>query len=385
MTLPKTRVERRDFGEVTGVERTPSGGLKIPARLTRTGIFKYKRADGTTVRELRPAEEVFHSDSLATLAGAAVTNLHPSQPVRPTNWKQVSVGHVSESITPEDKYVSAPLFIQDADTIMAIESGKRRELSCGYSCRVDATPGEYEGERYDQVQRDIRYNHVAIGPVGWGRAGSEVAIRLDDNGNQLDEQEERKMKYTIDGVTYDTSSPELEQAMTLRDKRLDAERAQLTTERDRANAERDAANKAAEDAKKLVAEAQDPARLDSLVEKRAGIVEAVRRVLGKEYVVTGKTDRQLMVDVIRHDNKTFDDKDRSDDYVTAYYEARADVRSDSNVGDVRAAHVNARRSDERTDSTENRDDKHDPEAARRRMVDSNTNAAAEPLRFSRKD
>jgi hypothetical protein len=32
---------------------------------------------------------------------------------------------------------------------------------------------------YDRVQRRIRYNHAALGPPGWGRAGADVSLRLD--------------------------------------------------------------------------------------------------------------------------------------------------------------------------------------------------------------
>ncbi len=42
-------------------------------------------------------------------------------------------------------------------------------------------PGTHRGERYDAVQTSIRYNHVALGPKDWGRAGSEASLRLDDN------------------------------------------------------------------------------------------------------------------------------------------------------------------------------------------------------------
>jgi hypothetical protein len=54
-----------------------------------------------------------------------------------------------------------------------IESDKR-ELSCGYRCRYDMTPGTWNGQRYDGVQRDIRGNHLAL--VKEGRMGPEVAV-----------------------------------------------------------------------------------------------------------------------------------------------------------------------------------------------------------------
>jgi hypothetical protein len=69
--------------------------------------------------------------------------------------------------------------VQDAGLIKAIEKGERRELSPGYVCHVEENPGSWNGERYDGIQRNIIYNHLAIGPAGWGRSGSEVSLKLD--------------------------------------------------------------------------------------------------------------------------------------------------------------------------------------------------------------
>jgi hypothetical protein len=140
-------VERLDFGRLGKAERTPSGGVKVPANLTRIGVFSYSLPDGSVRRELRHPDEVFAADSLATLAGAPVTDLHPSKPVRPSNWRKLSIGHVGESVERDDKFVSAPLMIQDAEAIAAVERADRKEISCGYVCDLDATPGEFNGER----------------------------------------------------------------------------------------------------------------------------------------------------------------------------------------------------------------------------------------------
>ena len=43
-----------------------------------------------------------------------------------------------------------------------VKDGRSRELSCGYYCDLDETPGEYEGQRYDARQRNIRGNHLAL-------------------------------------------------------------------------------------------------------------------------------------------------------------------------------------------------------------------------------
>jgi hypothetical protein len=68
-------VLRFDFNGSSGeFKRTPQGFLRVNARLTRAGVFKYDSG-----REYRSAEEVFRADSMASLQGAPVTDLHPSE------------------------------------------------------------------------------------------------------------------------------------------------------------------------------------------------------------------------------------------------------------------------------------------------------------------
>lgn len=380
-------VQRLDFGRISQIERTPQGGLKCPANLTRTGVFVYTRADGSIVRELRHPEEVFSEDSIRTLAGAPVTDLHPDQPVRPSNWKTTAVGHVAEAVKQDGKFVSAALLIQDGETITRIDRGERKELSCGYTCALEHTAGEYDGEKYDAIQRGIVYNHVALGPENWGRAGTEVALRLDSSGNQTftaaksppdQKTEGEKMpdqKYTIDGVTYDTASPEFLQALAIRDKRSDAEREKLTAERDALRKERD-------DAAKELAAANDPARLDSLVSARVALVDGARKMIGNEARFDGKTDREIMIEAITHNDSAFDANGKSNEYVAAYFEATSKNarRHDEGGNGIAAA-----RSAVVVESSATREDNNTAEAARRRMLESNNNAATQPLRFSRKN
>ena len=68
-------VFRLDFnGTSKTFKRTPQGFLRVNARLTKSGVFNYENT-----REYRPDEEVFRADSLESLKGAPVTDLHPSE------------------------------------------------------------------------------------------------------------------------------------------------------------------------------------------------------------------------------------------------------------------------------------------------------------------
>lgn len=73
-----------------------------------------------------------------------------------------------------DPYLRNSLVVWSADAIDDIETDRKKELSCGYRYRADMTPGEYKGEKYDGVMRDIVGNHVAL--VQEGRAGPDVVV-----------------------------------------------------------------------------------------------------------------------------------------------------------------------------------------------------------------
>jgi hypothetical protein len=175
-----TPVLRCDAGEVQGVERTPEGFLRVRARLTRTGVLRYRDSAGNEWSEYRPPAEVFAADSLASLRGRPLTDKHPKQPVTAETWSEVAKGHVGEDVAREGPYVAATVTVHDAAEVARIEREERRDISAGYRCEIDPTPGVTpEGERYDAVQRMIRYNHAALLAPGEGRAGTDVGLRMD--------------------------------------------------------------------------------------------------------------------------------------------------------------------------------------------------------------
>jgi hypothetical protein len=184
------RVQRTEISRLDEIERLATGAIRVPATPTRVGVLEYSDAAGKTWREYRPAEEVFAPDSLTSLRSSTLTDLHPDPAAYPAgvtaqNWNDLAVGHVGDDVRPAGEFVAVSVLVQDAAEVAMVDAGTRRELSCGYTCDVDPTPGTTPaGEAYDAVQRNIRYNHVALGPSGWGRAGSECALRL-DGGNAV--------------------------------------------------------------------------------------------------------------------------------------------------------------------------------------------------------
>jgi hypothetical protein len=207
-------VRRYDVGTLTGAHRTPQGYLRAPAYATRTGVFRYQQPDGTVRREYRPADEVFKQDSLATLAGIPLTNNHPTSLLDQKNTREHSIGYTGDTVTQEGDMVKVPVTITDEDSINAVEGGKKQEVSCGYTCDLEDTPGvTAAGEEYDFIQKNIVYNHLAI--VGKGRAGPAARIHLDSADAVMVTQNlegDKMVKIDIDGTKFDVA-PEAADAM----------------------------------------------------------------------------------------------------------------------------------------------------------------------------
>lgn len=342
------RVSRFDVAEIGKPVRTPQGFLRVPAYLTRVGVFAYKRADGTTVRELRPADEVFKEESLATLSSAPVTDLHPTEMVNPKNVRKLRVGHVGEAIRKDGPRVAAHITVEDHEVIEKVEGGTRKEVSCGYNCRIDATPGVYEGERYDCVQRDIVYNHAALGPSKWGRQGSDIALRSDSNdppeegdeqvfrldagdaviatthgapSEREDEDDDMDMvTIRVDGIDCQVAKQSSQLIERELKQRSDAAEA-LKKERDTLQGKLDAATAELDKLKKDHTEATDPKRLDAAVNARASLLEQARRVLPAEEKLDGLTPRQVHEVVLKKLDDKIELAGKTDEYVLARFDA----------------------------------------------------------------
>jgi hypothetical protein len=339
-------VEHFDFlGNLSKFERTQVGGLRVPARLTRTGVLQYRQPDGTIRRELRLPEEVFNSDSLATLTDAPVTNIkHHGGLLDPSTWKEAALGHTT-AVRQDGIYVVADLIVNDATAIVGIETGGLHDISCGYRCKLRREPGVWNGERYDCIQYDIRYNHVAVLPRGRGRAGPDVSLRLDSNQAESVEfdattEETRmdpntKVLIKLDGKDLEYGSKEhishLETAHLKDLERFDADKAELTTRCDKAEGKVRAFEKKEEEDKKTSEEAKRASEASSAraFRQRLKLIRSVTRALDideddeeKMDAIDAKGDRDLMLDMIRMDARWKDEKfdGKSDDYVLGIYE-----------------------------------------------------------------
>lgn len=298
----------------------PNGWLRADGYLTRVGVFEYVDVSGKVLRELRPPEEVLSAESLKSFETKPTTNDHPPDGLVGDSaeaTKRYGRGYVQEGLRADGDRVAGTVVFQDADTVKAIEGGKT-QLSCGYTCELDFTPGEWRGLKYDAVQRKIRGDHVAL--VDRGRMGPEASLRMDAAQQRTDSKEEPSMiKIKIDGVEYD--APEQTAQAVL--KALAAGQAKA----DAASAERDkqaarADGLAADLAKAEAArkDAEDPAKVQARIDARVALEGEARRWLGGDAKLAGKTDREVRALVVaKLDGDTLG-AERSDDYVTARFD-----------------------------------------------------------------
>lgn len=355
-----TVVRRFDVGNLRKVVRTPQGGIRVQAVLTRSGVFEYKNPDGSPRLEYRPEEEVFREDSLDTLRGAPVTNLHPEQMVTPDNYRSLAVGHVSTAPSREGNLVVAELTIQDKETIELIESGQRREISCGYDCQIEMQSGTApDGTRFDAVQKSVGYNHVAVVPKG--RAGRVVALRLDAEGNQTapegDEETPMDKMELIGGVEYEVGTP----AHTAAAERRDSEKTAQQADLDKLTAERDALRSQVEELTQ---------RLDSVGEQvteavkvRVGLIKRADKA-GVE-VREDMSDHEVRVALLGKILPAVSLEGKSDDYIQAALDIAMEGGT-GNAADVRKDAVQARKGARLDAETQNQEPPH--VAARNKMM-----------------
>lgn len=88
--------------------------------------------------------------------------------------RDLVVGTTGNEASFETPFLYNSLVIWDGVAIDRIKSGEQRELSSAYRYEADMTPGEYQGEPYDGVMRNISGSHVAVVPTG--RAGPDVLV-----------------------------------------------------------------------------------------------------------------------------------------------------------------------------------------------------------------
>lgn len=354
-------VQRFDRFEIQAT-KTPEGFIQDSPVIGRVGIMEYRQPDGSMRREFRPPEEAFHVDSLATLKGKPVTVGHPGL-VRADNIKAVQpIGTVLTEGKQDGDFIRADVVIYNLNTA-------GRELSCGYALDMEETPGEWNGQKYDAVQRNIRYNHVAVVPKG--RAGPVARLNMDGSQEYEYEEEPKKMKIRLDsGLEYD-AAPEVVVAFDkVRQDNTDLQGKVTDTQKrlDATEAERDTlkADKAKLDEQLKAKDKEHADGLNEAVKQRVSLLSvATTHNVEKADEMTDRQLKEAVVKAVRGDGMDLTAK--SDEYVNAAFDlCKEDSRQDT---------MSQQRQTVKKPSSERKDEAPTTAAeARQKMIENQQNA-----------
>lgn len=380
-------MQRFDTVAITAT-KTDEGFIRDTPIVGRTGVLRYKNADGTDRFEYRPPEEAFKADSLATLFGKPITIGHKAM-VDAGNAAAVKpVGTVLSEGRQDGDTIRADIVIYNLDTAA-------RELSCGYRLDLDETPGTTpDGQHYDAIQRNIRYNHLAIVPAG--RAG---VARLNMDGEQefedgsheenggtesQDEGVKKPMaemtKIRLDGGLEYEAAPEVgvyvdklwaENEKLRKDAKDAAEAAQK--EHDTLQAKFDAATADVEKLKKERedAEAEAKKNFDEAVASRVALLGVAKEHrIDKAEDMTDAEIKIAVIKAVRGDSINLDGK--SADYIEAAFDmAKADTkdRADGMAEQRKALETRKETQDKQDDRADD-----DPEAALQKLMEAEAKA-----------
>jgi hypothetical protein len=204
-----------------------------------------------------------------------------------------------------------------ADVVIhnVVRIGDKRELSLGYECDIEDAPGvTVTGERYDCIQKNIRYNHLAI--VKKGRAGN-ARLRLDSSdGISFDMEEDnvtdvKLVTVRLDEIDYQ-AAPEVVNALNKGKEQL----RELKTKFDSLEAERDTLKTAVSKHMQELDAARNGARneLKSRLE-----LETVAESHGIKFDEVD-TDRNIKAKIIGKLTPELKLDEKSDDYVDSAFD-----------------------------------------------------------------
>lgn len=319
-----------DAAPISGVRITADGYLAADVRVGRTGVQVYRgfevgKPDMAEARIFRPEDEVFKTDALASLAHRPVTNDHPPEQVSAANWKKYAVGQTGETVARDGGHVRVPMVLMDQAAIKDVQAGKR-ELSLGYDCDLDWTPGRTaDGETYDAIQRNIRGNHLAI--VSAGRAGHACRIgdkALEDKGGR--QMSDKNLKTVlVDGIPIEATDAATVVIDTLQKRVADAEKkigdAKTTHAAALAAKDKELGAKDAEIAT-LTGKQMTDAQIDALVTQRADVIGKAK-IVDKDVKTDGLSLAAIRRAAVVARLGDAAVKDKSDDYVEALFDGLA--------------------------------------------------------------
>lgn len=181
-------------------EKTSDGFLRCKARVLAERVMPYARQElsgipdeipGTIIQMLVSRDTMASAESLRSLEGAAVVSGEHNW-LDPSTIKTFQIGQVAGSPIMDGPYLVCDLLITCPLAIESIEAGTLGEISAAYTADTIFEQGDFDGVPFDARQTQLRYNHIAVLPVGAGRAGTDVRI-INHKQKEIDMPEDKKI------------------------------------------------------------------------------------------------------------------------------------------------------------------------------------------------
>lgn len=331
--------------------------------IARVGVFPYLHSDGTWTNEAKLPEDILSESTVKSANNKPVTNDHPVDDgenvlVDKSNSTQYVKGFTADNAHVEGDMLKVGLTIMDPQLIDAVQNGGKQELSIGFQTDVEPISGEYNGAKYDSVQRNIQINHVAV--VDRAREGHNIRITGDSaqmvvNDTRKEKQMAENEKNVFDdadntssntnSASSNTSSSSNSSSSSSSDdkdkqiadlkqqvKDLQAQLAKANGSNSQDDSDDDKgknSNKSdsvEREIEKLKAERDkykskvEGDSFNNAVDDRIELIDEAKKILGDSYDFRGKSDKQIKIDSIKKADSTIDVEDKPDAYYDGIFE-----------------------------------------------------------------
>ena len=335
--------------------------------IARVGVFPYLHSDGTWTNEAKLPEDILSESTVKSANNKPVTNDHPVDDgenvlVDKSNSTQYVKGFTADNAHVEGDMLKVGLTIMDPQLIDAVQNGGKQELSIGFQTDVEPISGEYNGAKYDSVQRNIQINHVAV--VDRAREGHNIRITGDSaqmvvNDTRKEKQMAENEKNVFDdagntssntnSASSNTSSSSNSSSSSSSDdkdkqiadlkqqvKDLQPQLAKANGSNSSSNSQDDSdddkgknSNKSdsvEREIEKLKAERDkykskvEGDSFNNAVDDRIELIDEAKKILGDSYDFRGKSDKQIKIDSIKKADSTIDVEDKPDAYYDGIFE-----------------------------------------------------------------
>jgi hypothetical protein len=376
-----TKEIRFDRAKVLDYKEDEYGFLTVDLAITKTGVMPYRRQNGEIQQELKHPDEIFSDKTMESAKGKPITDEHPFVLLNSENYTDYFKGTTHLNVRKDDKFLVVSETVFDDNLIAQILSGKKKEVSIGFEADIVTESGEFEGEKYDAIQKNIVINHVAHTKAG--RAGEDVSARIDsifdgydieerngiavlapkdfnqkskkndsnnkpqktnkqnnkqskrnDNSNKEDENDMEAKVIKIDGEEVEVNVDAAEKVEELQTKLDEAQESveDLTSERDTLKGKLDAAKDSKKTLEGRVDDLENKLNSDGDVNDKVsellGLFEEVTGLIG-DSVSIDMNPKEMKAEVIKRLDEDFElTEEMSDDYLNARYDgAKATIKN----------------------------------------------------------